>query len=120
MRASLVAVAICGGVLTLGALVVGGLPTAFSVAIGSTLALGNLWALGRIVAALLPDASAHAPRYGRAGWALLAVVKILGLMAAVWLLMVHRVVSPLPLVVGFGALPLGIAIGALVSDRRGE
>jgi hypothetical protein len=41
-----------------------------------------------------------------------------GLVVAVWLLMRHGVVSPLPMMVGFGALPIGIAIGSLVSDRR--
>jgi hypothetical protein len=29
----------------------------------------------------------------------------------------HGVVSPLPMLVGFGSLPIGIAIGSLVSDR---
>ena len=48
---------------------------------------------------------------------MLAVVKMLGLVAVVWLLMRHGVASPIPMVVGLGALPIGIAIGSLVSDR---
>jgi hypothetical protein len=40
-----------------------------------------------------------------------------GLLAAAWLLMRHGVVSPVPMLVGFGSLPIGIAIGSLVSDR---
>jgi uncharacterized membrane protein len=40
-----------------------------------------------------------------------------GLVVAVWLLMRYGLVSPVPLLVGFGALPIGIAIGSVVSDR---
>jgi hypothetical protein len=120
MRTSLAAVAISGGLLTLGALVFGGASSALSVGIGAGLALGNLWALARIVVALLPDGSGRTPGGGLGGWALLGMLKMVGLLGAVWLLMRHRVVSPLPLVIGFGALPIGIAIGALVSDRGGE
>jgi hypothetical protein len=120
MRTSLAAVAISGALLTLGALVFGGASSALSVGIGAGLALGNLWALARIVVALLPDGSGRTPSAGLGGWALLGMLKMVGLLGAVWLLMRHRVVSPLPLVIGFGALPIGIAIGALVSDRGGE
>jgi hypothetical protein len=42
---------------------------------------------------------------------------MLGLVAAVWLLMRHGVTAPLPMVVGLGSLPIGIVIGSLVSDR---
>jgi hypothetical protein len=135
MRTILAAVAVTGGVLTLGAAAFGGPGVAFSVLVGAGLALGNLWALARIVVAFLPpgagprqrtgpDESAEARAgqgrrraAGLGGWAVLGVLKMVGLMAAVWLLMRHEVVSPLPMVVGFGALPIGIAIGSLVSDR---
>ena len=36
--------------------------------------------------------------------------------ALAWLLMRHGIVSPLPMLVGFGALPIGIAIGSLLGD----
>jgi hypothetical protein len=42
---------------------------------------------------------------------------MLALLALAWLLMRHGIVSPLPMLIGFGALPIGIAIGSLVSDR---
>jgi hypothetical protein len=45
---------------------------------------------------------------------------MVGLLAVTWLLMRHGVVSPLPMLVGFGALPIGIAIGSIVSDRGAE
>ncbi len=122
MRASLVAVGLTGGVLTLAAAAFFGLAAALSVGIGAAIAAGNLWALARIIAALLPSTSGGAQEQSRAGWALLAVLKMFGLIAVVWLLMRHGVVSPLPMVVGFGSLPIGIAIGSLLSDRgpRGD
>ena len=118
MRRSIVAVALVGVAMTVVTFPVFGLFTAFSVATGAAIATANLWILARIVSALLPDESAaHKAKDGKGGWALLALLKLFGLVAAVWLLMRHGVVSPLPLMVGFGALPIGIAIGALVSDR---
>ncbi len=118
MRMSIRAVAMTGGVLTLCALAFAGVGAGASVAVGATLAAGNLWLLARIVTSLLPDDRPGAEEQSRAGWALLAVLKMFGLLGAAWLLMRHGIVSPLPMLVGFGALPIGIAIGSLVSDRR--
>jgi hypothetical protein len=123
MRASLVAVAITGAVLALGMLAIFGVYAGFSTAVGAALAVGNLWALARIVQALLPDGESEgaAPGGSGAGWAILGVVKMFGLFAVVWFLMHQGVVSALPMLVGFGALPIGIAIGSLVrhtGDRQ--
>jgi hypothetical protein len=115
MRVSLASVAATGGALTVGALLFAGVTTALSVAVGAALGLGNLWALARIVSGLLPGQGRESAGLG--GWAVLGALKMIGLMAAVWGLLHLGVVSALPLVVGFGALPLGIAIGAFVSDR---
>jgi hypothetical protein len=92
---------------------------ALSVGTGAAIAAFNLWALARIVTALLPTDSkpaAHLPA-SAASWALLAVLKMGGLFLVVWLLLRYALVSPLPMLIGFGALPIGIAIGSLVSDR---
>jgi hypothetical protein len=117
MRRSILAVAVVGGVLSLVSLLFFGLSTAFSVGVGAALAAVNLWALARIVAALLPTGPAGARAQSKAAWGLLATIKLFGLIAVVWLLMRHGIVSPIPMVVGFGALPIGIAIGSLLSDR---
>ena len=118
LRTSIRAVAIAGAVLVLLALAFAGAGAALSVAAGAGLAAGNLWLLARTVSGLLPDDRPGAEAQSRAGWALVAVLKMLGLLALAWLLMRHGLVSPLPMLVGFGALPIGIAIGSLVSDRR--
>jgi hypothetical protein len=117
MRTSIRVVAVTGILETLGALLLSGLGAALSVAAGSALAAGNLWLLARIVAELLPGDAEGAESQSRAGWALLAVLKMFGLMALAWLLMRHGIVEPLAMLIGFGALPIGIAIGSLVSDR---
>jgi ATP synthase I chain len=117
MRRSIAAVAATGAVFSVGAAAVFGLSTALSVAIGAAVATANLWALARIIAALVPTTAEGARAQNRAGWGVVAILKILGLVALVWLLMRHGLVSVLPMVVGFGSLPIGIAIGSLVSDR---
>jgi ATP synthase I chain len=117
LRTAIATVAIVGAALSAAALAFFGPAAALSVTMGGGIAAANLWALARIVAALLPAEPEAAQAQSRGGWALLAALKMFGLVAAVWLLMRHGVVSALPMLVGFGALPIGIAIGSLVSDR---
>jgi hypothetical protein len=117
MRVALVAVAVTGAVEAIAAAAFAGLESALSVAIGAALAVANLWALARIIVALLPDDTVEEPAQNRAGWAILGAVKMVGLLGVTWLLMRHGVVSPLGMLIGFMALPIGIAIGSLVSDR---
>jgi hypothetical protein len=118
LRASLLAVALTGATLAAVTLPLFGFFSAFSVAVGAGLAAGNLWALARIVSALLPaEDGDRAPGRSAGPWVLVGLLKMFGLIAVVWLLMRHGLVSALPMVVGFGALPIGIAIGSLVSDR---
>jgi hypothetical protein len=121
MRIAIGAVALTGVVVSAVGAAVFGARAGGSVAAGAAIATGNLWVLARVVAALLPDE--NAPSAARAGerkgaWTVLALVKTVGLLMAAWLVLSYRVAAPLPMLVGFGALPIGIAIGALVSDRR--
>jgi hypothetical protein len=118
MRRCLAAVAIAGGVMTVCAFAVADRSSAFSVAVGAGVATGNLWILARIVHALLPRNAEGARAQSRAGWALVASLKMVALIGGVWLLMRHGVVAPISMMLGFGALPIGIAIGSLVSDRN--
>jgi hypothetical protein len=123
MRVSLGAVALSGGALAFCALAFFGASAAFSVAAGAGLATANLWALARIVTELLPDerAARRAAHGGaatnKAPWTIVALLKMFALLGVAWLLMRHGVVSAAPMLVGFGSLPIGIAIGSLVSDR---
>jgi hypothetical protein len=117
LRTSLRTVLLMGAVFAFFGFAFAGLGAGLSVALGGVLAAGNLWVLARIVTELLPTDSAGAEAQSRGGWALVAVLKILGLLTFAWLLMRHAIVSPVPMLVGFGSLPIGIAIGSLVSDR---
>lgn len=116
VRTAIAAVAAAGAALTLAALLLR--PRAgLSVAAGAAIAVLNLWVIARIVGSLLPGHRAGARAQSRAGWGLVALLKMLGLFAVVGLLMRHGLVSALPLVAGFCSLPIGIVIGSLVSDR---
>lgn len=117
MRTSIRTVALIGALEALGALLFSGFGAALSVGAGAALAAGNLWLLARIIAELLPSDAEGAESQSRAGWALVAVLKMFGLLGGAWLLMRHGIVEPLAMLIGFGALPIGIAIGSLVSDR---
>ena len=109
LRASFVSIATCGAAIALAALVFFGRKAALSAAIGTAVAEVNLWALARVVSGLL--------RADRAGlWGSAALLKMLALVVVVGLLMRYAAVAPLPMIVGFGALPMGIAIGTLLSD----
>ncbi|MCA9586520.1 MAG: hypothetical protein KC657_14280, partial [Myxococcales bacterium] len=54
-----------------------------------------------------------AGRRGGLAWGLLAVVKIVVLFGGMWLLLTRGWVDPIALLVGYGALPLGISAGTL-------
>jgi hypothetical protein len=117
MKASLVAVGAAGATMGLVAVLSFGPSAAMSVGLGAALATANLWTLARVVAALLPRTGSGAQGQSRAAWVLLALVKMGALLAIAWLLMRSSVVSPLGMLVGLCALPIGIAIGSLVGDR---
>lgn len=86
---------------------------AFSVAAGSAMAASNLYVMARIIDALVsPGASKSV-----AGWSVAFGFKLLFLFGGIWLLLTWQVVSALPLAIGYGTLPIGIAIGSLVSDK---
>jgi hypothetical protein len=114
---SLRAMILCGIALALSALALGGSTAALSVAMGAALACANLWVMAKVVSALLPEDAAGAARQSRFAWALVAALKMAVLLGMMWLLMRQGFVSPLATLVGLLSLPIGIAIGSLVSDR---
>jgi hypothetical protein len=97
-----------------GCLLAGGLAgwrTALSVGVGGIAALANLWLLGLLVSRWLGSE-------GKAGpWALLALLKFGALVALLSGLVAWKVARPIPLILGFGALPIGIVLGQLVAAR---
>jgi hypothetical protein len=111
MRTALAAVGCFGLVFTMAAAVVSDGRAALSVAIGAAVAAANLFVLAQIVSRVIGQS-------GSAGvWGVFAVAKMLVFFLGMWLLMTKGLVSPIPLLVGYGSLPIGIAIGSLVSDK---
>jgi hypothetical protein len=80
---------------------------AFGVAVGASLATANLVFFGRLVEAFLAQKGNTAP------WAILGVLKLLGLFAAAWIVLNTGVFSALSFAVGYAALPLGITLSTL-------
>jgi ATP synthase I chain len=115
MRTALVAVAAFGAMFAVGAGWGWGLRGAWSVAAGVAIAVLNLYGLARILSSMVGARSGDG---GDAGlWGVLAVVKVCALFGGVWILMASHLVDALGLVVGWGALPVGIAIASFVSDK---
>jgi len=88
---------------------------ALSVAAGSLIAVLNLYGLARILGAVVGSRASGGPNGGL--WGVLAVFKVIGLFGGVWLLMGAKLVDPIPLVVGWCALPVGVALASLISDK---
>ena len=113
-RAVFAAVPLSGAALALGAFLFRA-NTAPSVAVGAGLAVGNLWALRGTVHVLATAATS-----GRAppGSTIYLSLKLVALFGFVWLLLSRHLVGAGGLAVGYCALPLGVAIGAIVCEKR--
>ena len=109
-KVAIFAVVAFGLVMTGGAFFVSGLRMAFSVGVGSTLAASNLYLLARIVR------NATGGK-GPGIWGVLGAVKVLVLVGVVWMLMKMSVVDPIGLVIGLGALPIGIFVSGAFRSK---
>ena len=114
LRRTFASVLAAGIVLTALGAALRGRSAAVSVGVGTVLAVANLYVLARVVHAL----AVPAPRANAgAAWAVITVGKIMLLFGLAWGLMTWRMADPIPLVVGYGALPIGIAFAAIVSEK---
>jgi hypothetical protein len=109
LRAALWAVVLTGAVLTLGAPFVLGKGGVLGVALGSLIAALNLWALTRVVRALMNGAGLP--------WVLLGGAKLFMLLALVAVILKLEIAGLVPLAIGYGALPIGIVFSQLGSGR---
>ena len=76
------------------------------VAIGALLAAANLAAIGLVVRGVM--------RGALLSWGSLAMVKFAALIFTVWLVLKNHWAGPVPLALGYVALPLGIVVGQLL------
>lgn len=137
------AAAVLGAIFTIAALGLAGGCAALSVAMGALIGIANLLTMRALIRALLrvppegppakeahpdgDDGSESSPAkppisqeepsaWGAAAWGLFAVFKIFILFGGIWILLTRDLVDPIPLVVGYGVLPLGIAASSLWSS----
>jgi hypothetical protein len=83
------------------------------VAIGALVAAANLAAIGFVVRGVM--------RGALVSWGALAALKFALLLFAVWIVLKNHWAGPLPLVLGYAALPLGIVVGQLTrAQARSE
>ena len=108
-------VAIVGLVLVAGACLAAGPRVMLAVAIGAGAAVLNLWVIGRLVATFLGGR-------GRMSWGFVALVKLAVLFGGMFLLIKSGIAGVIPLLIGYGALPVGIVVAQLggLSPVRGE
>ena len=109
LRAALWAVALSGAVLTLAAPFLLGKEGVLGVALGSLIAALNLWALTRVVCALMNGAGLP--------WVLLGGAKLFLLLALVAVILKLEIAGLVPLAIGYGALPIGIVFSQLGGGR---
>ena len=112
-RAVFASVAAVGAALALGSLLLRPSAT-FSIATGAAIAVLNLYAMRGVVRVL---ATAAAGGRTPPGVAIFLALKLLGLFGLVWLLLSAGVVTAGPFAIGYAALPIGVAIGALLCDK---
>jgi hypothetical protein len=111
IRAAMISVTASAGVLAAGAGIAFGFRTAVGVAVGGVFALANLWAFARLGEAFLSRRGKAAP------WTVFALFKLTGLFGGVWLILQSGIATPLALLVGYGALPIGITLGTLFGPK---
>jgi hypothetical protein len=105
LSAAYVCVAASGVVLLVATALCFGPRHSAGVALGVVLAVSNLWLIERVVRVYL---NAQGGR-----WAAMALVKSTALFATVGLLVRTGAIEVLPLVAGFGALPVGVVLAGL-------
>lgn len=109
-------VALVGAVLTFCSPLLFGVQGVVSTGVGALLAVGNLWAIARLVRGLISGSGA------KLAWGPLSAIKLLGLFLVLYVLLRYEVARVLPLAFGYLALPLGIVFSQLrpSSPAQGE
>lgn len=98
-------------VLTVGAGLIFGTEEAIGAGLGGLLATANLLLFVRLGKAFLAKGGRGSP------WMALALIKLIGLFAAMFILLRHTDLSALSLLAGYGALPIGIVLAGLFGPR---
>jgi hypothetical protein len=114
MRAAIVSVFGCGLCFAVAGVALFGVRAGFGVLLGAVLATLNLWVFARVGEAFV------ARRGNTAPWGVIAVLKLLLLFGAVWVILKSEIVSGLSLAGGYAALPFGVTFASLFGPRPSE
>jgi len=142
-KVATIAAGVLGALLALAGLALFDGRVALSVAAGAVIAVANLASLTAIIRAMLQPAvddaaeeervkeaaaagsvePAEPPvdhaaegKRGGAAWGLFALLKMVLLFGGIWVLLTRHLVDPIPLVVGYGVLPVAIAISGVLTS----
>lgn len=145
-KVATVAAAVLGGALALAGLALFSGRVGLSVAAGAVIAVANLASLTAIIRAMLQpavddalaeeaakeaaakegaEAEAEPPpevdhaaegKRGGAAWGLFALLKMGLLFGGIWVLLTRHLVDPIPLIVGYGVLPVAIAVSGVLTS----
>lgn len=111
IRSVLVAIVATGAVISVGTAVGFDVQTGVAAFVGAALAVLNLVLFARLVSAFLTQKQQSGP------WAILGMLKLVGLFACVYILVTRGGVSAYGIALGFAALPIGITLGTLFRSK---
>ena len=114
MRSAIVSVFVTGLCFGIAGFAVAGVRAGLGVTIGGLLAGLNLLVFARVGEAFV------ARRGNAAPWGVVALLKMGLLFGGVWLILKNGYFSPLALIAGYAALPVGITIGSLFGPKPPE
>jgi hypothetical protein len=111
MMMAIIAVAAVAVTMSVAAIASWGLRIGASVASGGLVATLNLWAFAYVGRGVLGTGG------GRRLWGLLGGLKLIVLLGGLYLLLSSGALSGIAVVAGYGALPIGAAIGSFLGPR---
>jgi hypothetical protein len=114
MRWALYSVAVVATLVAGGVLLGMGVRAGLGAALGGAIAVANLAIFSRVVRGLLAGGRE------RRLWGLVGIAKIFVLFGGLWLLLRSEVVPGITLVLGYGALPVGLTLAGLLGPRPNE
>ena len=114
MRSAIVSVFVTGFCFGVAGFAVAGVRAGLGVTLGGLLAGFNLLVFARVGEAFVARKGNAAP------WGIVALLKMGLLFGGVWLILKNGYFSPLALIAGYAALPVGITLGSLFGPKPPE
>jgi hypothetical protein len=107
----LYAVSALAVLVSLATLAIAGKSVAVGVAVGGAIATVNLWSFTKLGTAFLAERGIHA------SWGVLASLKLFALFGGVVVVLRTEIAGPIPFVIGYLVLPVGIVVSQFFGLR---